>query len=298
MEKLNVLLIIDQYGWAFDFGARGIKKYSKHNCLIRSIFDVNYKDVLSNNVIFAFSATMWNMFIKKPRIYETIINKKPRCCVGMRASPKIATPIPVTNLIDAVACQTKEIYEWNKKRNLPSKLYLVYSGVDDEIFTPVEKPFSNNFVVGWAGNIYSSVKRVGLLMSLRFPVEIKSDYGTKFFVKNRSQKPMANWYHTLDAFVHVSSCEGFPQVILEAMSSGLPIVSTAVGGTQEAINKEWLVPVYPEREVVKQTNEKLQLLKDNYELRMKVGKENRRKVLNTWSWRHIVKRYDRMFEGR
>lgn len=307
MKKLNVLLLIDSYGWAFDFGARGIQKYSKHNCSIKSIFDVTYKDVISNDVIFAFSATMWNSFIMKPTVYYTISKKKRRCCVGMRASPKIATPIPITDLIDAIACQNKEIYYWNTKREKEikskvdefahlqqRKLYLVYSGVDDEIFKPVERP-KERFVVGWCGNKDWNVKRFRLLSKLKFLVVTKTE---RHLVKGISQEPMAKWYNTLDAFVHVSEMEGFPQPILEAMSSGLPIVSTTVGGNQEVIDKKWLVPVYPESEVIKQVNEKLQLLKDDYELRLRVGRRNRQKVLKKWSWRHIVKRYDEMFEGK
>jgi glycosyltransferase involved in cell wall biosynthesis len=39
----------------------------------------------------------------------------------------------------------------------------------------------------------------------------------------------------LDVFVHPSWAESFPYVVLEAMGLGLPIVASAVGGVQEAI---------------------------------------------------------------
>ena len=42
-------------------------------------------------------------------------------------------------------------------------------------------------------------------------------------------------YRAADGFVHVAVTEGVPQVLLEAMSTGLPIVATRVGGVERAL---------------------------------------------------------------
>jgi glycosyltransferase involved in cell wall biosynthesis len=52
-------------------------------------------------------------------------------------------------------------------------------------------------------------------------------------------------YHAADLLVHVAVTEGLPQVLLEALATGTPIVATAVGGvaaTLEHGNAGWLVP--------------------------------------------------------
>ena len=39
-------------------------------------------------------------------------------------------------------------------------------------------------------------------------------------------------------FINVSSTEGIPVSIMEAMSFGIPVIATAVGGTPEIVNNE------------------------------------------------------------
>ncbi len=50
-------------------------------------------------------------------------------------------------------------------------------------------------------------------------------------------------YQALDVFVMSSDAEGVPMTMLEAMSSGLPVVSTRVGGIPEITNKEQAILV-------------------------------------------------------
>jgi len=49
-----------------------------------------------------------------------------------------------------------------------------------------------------------------------------------------------HWYgsHPVDVFVNVSESEGVPVSVMEAMSFGVPIVATAVGGTPEIVTPE------------------------------------------------------------
>lgn len=47
----------------------------------------------------------------------------------------------------------------------------------------------------------------------------------------------------VDVFINLSDSEGIPVSIMEALSAGIPVLATMVGGTAEAVNKENGLPV-------------------------------------------------------
>ncbi len=138
--KKRVLIVIDQYGWAFDFGARGIKKYSKFNCTIKKHDKVTDKDIRTSDVIFFMCSAMW-FAVKKKHAKALLENRNDVLyCVGLRASHVEGNEhIPPDNLIDVIGCISKTIVD--SLRNRLSLLVLTVhlkDGVEMSVIRPLK----------------------------------------------------------------------------------------------------------------------------------------------------------------
>lgn len=120
---------------------------------------------------------------------------------------------------------------------------------------------SDALVIGCVGNL-GAVKGHGvLLQAMKLVKEAEpgvrlvicgNDYGRREWLEEviqllqigdvvqltGSREDIPDVCRALDLYVHSSHMEAFPQAILEAMSHGLPIVSTSVGGVPEMIRSE------------------------------------------------------------
>ena len=105
-----------------------------------------------------------------------------------------------------------------------------------------------------------------------------------------NQKNVIQYYLSSKIFAFSSSVEGFPNVIGEALSSGLPVVSyDCVAGPSEMINNGengFLVPLFDDNLF----QQKLQLLINDEELRLKMG-VNARKNITMFSNESIGQQY-------
>lgn len=102
------------------------------------------------------------------------------------------------------------------------------------------------------------------------------------------------WLATMDIFMVSSEFEGLPIALLEAMSMGLPVVSTDAGGIKEVIrHKEngWLVPV----DKVGQISEGvIQLLRNSDKVKQ-LGKAGRNEVVNHFSINRMVSQLEDVY---
>lgn len=299
MNETKVLFIPDCYGWAFDNIAIGIKQYSKYDIDIISYDELglirnngkntrlldNYGIVVYMNHCVPIKARNW---------LEAIGNRKGKFKFVYADWGHDISGLKYFSDIDVLIFGERKLYDQVKTfRKEP--IYFISEGVDTNLFHPIDR-LSNRFVVGWAGNYKRPNKRTYLLKRIKYqPVKIQ---GNRTFVKGRSQQDMINFYSSIDTYILVSTIEGGQSTtILEAMASGLPVVSTDCGGEMKTLlTEKWLIPVEPPKVVVEEMNKKLDMLKNNPNLRMEVGKRNRERIMKDKKAEDITRKIDGVFD--
>lgn len=290
---MKVLLIPDSYGWAFDFYALGLKRFSKHDITVLPVSPtgtITSELIDDHDVIFCFSRWIWDNL---PYGIRRKACKKPFimwCCGSYFKDPPLE--------IDRFALCTERLMKKAENAGM-TKTVLLREGVDTINYAPFDKTPSEELRVGWAGNASRPIKRAHLLKQLKYPVKVKSDHDMPTRIQNREPTQMVQFYNSLDVYITLmaqNGAHGVGRTILEAMSCGLPVIATNIISASKAVPEEWLIPSEPDDVAVKAMNEKLHLLDENRDLISKVGASNRKFILENYSWKIISEDWDRLFE--
>lgn len=155
-------------------------------------------------------------------------------------------------------------------------------------------------------NAVSELKKIGIFPIINFVgdgdakdeyiklAKNKGIYKQTKFLSYVPREKMPNLYQSSDVFVLPSYNEGMSNALLEAMSCGLPVVVTNVGGTEELVDKSNGFVFH-----AGYTNELFKILKNlhfNKENLKQLGQESRKKA-EYFNWNNITTEYLNLFNN-
>jgi len=115
------------------------------------------------------------------------------------------------------------------------------------------------------------------------------------FVGLLPHEKLPAYYQSAGVYVLPSQNEGMSNCMLEALASGLPLLATNTGGTQELI-EDGVNGFILRMKSAEDIAEKLEILIQNEELRKKMGKASREKA-ERMSWENVAQEYMGIIKG-
>lgn len=234
----------------------------------------------------------------------------------------------LTMFVHKVFAVSDDLYRWLIKTvKLPIyKVELVLNGVDTNKFLPSEahklasdsETPNNYFVFGHVARLQGIKNQKNLITAfikasedddsfkkntmlsivgdgpLRKELESLAD-GNHQISFNGTRHDMDKVYKEFSCFVLSSDAEGIPMTMLEAMSSGLPVLSTRVGGIPEVTTNDFSILV-DKQDANKLAAGMLQMFKRRTEIK-NMGMTAREHVINCYSQSAMVKSYTQGYEN-
>lgn len=284
--NLKILIFFDEEGWAWWHRSHNIKSN------ISYLFDIDIKKIgspfnhLEYDLIVLFEAYMYNQISNVPS-EKVIIGSS-----TLKTLPSALYAFEVNNFA-ALVVNNKEAY--NKSAGDPY-VYCCENGVDETLFF-YKYPRCDEFTVCWVGNNLSiNIKGLDLIEEacrIAGVKLLKLDQSINVYNGNLLTQTQVRdtIYHNSTCYICASEMEGTPNPALEALSSGLPVISTRVGNMSEIIVdgfNGYLVDRTVE-DIVRAINK----LKDANLEEMSINARN--SIINGWTWKDQVLKYERMF---
>ena len=213
---------------------------------------------------------------------------------------------------DTFIVATKEESEYFKKYK--SKIAVIPNYVDTKLFKPVTelKNREEKDVLLFVGrfnkqknleNLVCALKGVdGVRLQLVGDGELKEGLEKIAlqkevdveFLGRKSHEQLPNYINYADTFVLPSLYEGNPKVLLEAMSCGVPVVTTCVEGIENIV-KDRETAILAQTDIVS-LRRNIKDLKDDVNLRNRIGEKSREYILKNNSLEKVLelelKNYD------
>ncbi|MFH0812519.1 MAG: glycosyltransferase family 4 protein [Pseudomonadota bacterium] len=297
--KPKILIIADVPGWAMERTADNVMARLKNHYHFEKAFNANAEEKIKQGDFDLLYITYETQF-RDAGIKAAV---PPGTVSGVRSHFKWdggrgLPPAPefIAYLQQFVALNVPSRILYDVFKNLHFVVFHTPHGVDHGKFHPrIGGAFSSppgKLVLGWAGSKTNHPGKRGIEDYILPALEGLS--GVSFTMaareeKWRSQEEMVTFYQGLDAYICASRTEGGPHPILEALSCGIPVISTRVGVAPELI-EQGVNGMLVER-IVPAIREAIVYLRDNRDLRVEMGKQARKTIEENWTWDMQAQKY-------
>ena len=220
-----------------------------------------------------------------------------------------------------VVSNSQGLKELALKTNLRQEIGIIYNGINTEEFSPKDdfESGENEFVITPGASRLTErkglrylIEAVGVLFrkypQVRLQIIGEGDEresledlskslgleGKIIFLGRVDHEKTPELYRKADVFVLPSLNEGMSNAMLEALSSGLPILATDTGGTRELVDdglNGYIIRMRSSEDI----SEKIEKLILDGNLREKMGRESRQRALRM-SWENVAKKYVELYK--
>ncbi|NLB34690.1 MAG: glycosyltransferase family 4 protein [Elusimicrobia bacterium] len=278
---------------------------------LRKIIKAEKPSILHLHTARALGVASWSLwkYKKLPKIFTRRVNFPMKKGVPTRFKYSTADKIVAISL--AIQNQLLEFGIEDSEQ--------IYSCVDTEMFYPRSERKAGKIRIGMAGAIglddkdyitFVDTARILKDSGEDLIFEIAGAGRDKMILKKYIEdqglsnrviirgflEDMPAFFTSLDILLHTVHYEGLGTSILQAFSSGLPVVATSAGGIPEIVDDGrdgYLIPVRDPQAAADQ----LKILIDSPEKRERFAEAGREKVLNTFSTEVSTEKYLKIYES-
>jgi glycosyltransferase involved in cell wall biosynthesis len=218
----------------------------------------------------------------------------------------------ITTVSTGVAYELRRFYKVGNKR-----IIVIGNGVDDDLFSPARSKNNGNYILyvgrlSYRKGLFDLLECAKMLRSsdivfilvgkgelekiLREKINAAGLHDKIILAGYLNKEKLIKLYQNAKIFIFPSYYEGLPTVILEAMSCGLPVIATNVGGIRDVITNYYNgILISPRRP--SQMAENILMLMENEKLRRRLGENARETIVKNYSWKRIADKVEHLCLG-
>ena len=215
---------------------------------------------------------------------------------------------------DTAIVTSKHQQDYLKKQYHLKNIHVIPNGIDTELFKPINTTKNDSIVTNllFIGRLHKEKNVINLIKSLKGikrikllvignghlqkeVLELKNEYNINITLIDKvPNNTLPDVYTKADIYIQPSLYEGNPKTILEAMSCGLPVISTDVDGINNVIT-------HKQNGYLCQINSNsirtaILSLRNNTKLKEKIGGNARKYILENYNLDNILKKEIKLYK--